>query len=69
MVMHDLTAAAVEADVAWLLQSGRLVAAGLTSEVLTESRLREVFNVPFEWLESASGGRRLAPITSSRGGG
>jgi len=69
MVMHDLTTAAAEADVAWLLQSGRLAAAGPAGEVLTESRLREVFNVPFEWLSSSTGGRRLAPITSSRSGG
>ncbi|MHC4414491.1 MAG: ABC transporter ATP-binding protein [Planctomycetota bacterium] len=51
IAMHDLPLASIVADDCWLLESGRLVAAGTTSEVLKLERLRAVFGVRFEWIE------------------
>jgi iron complex transport system ATP-binding protein len=48
IVVHDLTLAARLADEAWLLDEGRLVAAGATSELLVPERLSAHFGVPFE---------------------
>ncbi len=48
IVVHDLTLAARIADDAWLLDGGRLVAAGTTGELLVPERLTLHFGVPFE---------------------
>ena len=59
--MHDLPAAAAIADEAWLLDRGRLVAGGVTCDVLAVERLRKVFGVGFAWLPDAAGRPRLLP--------
>ena len=61
MALHDLTLAASVADDAWLLDDGRLVAAGPTCDVLNAERLADVFGVPFAWMNDASGNPRLLP--------
>lgn len=65
MVLHDITLAADEAQEAWLLQEGRLISAGPAADVLDTERLGRVFDVPFEWLASGSGARRLVPDAPS----
>jgi iron complex transport system ATP-binding protein len=59
IAMHDLTLAAASADDAWLLERGRLVAAGAVGDVLQVDRLREVYGVHFEWVATADGARVL----------
>jgi len=61
VAMHDLTLAVSLADECWLLEHGRLVAAGPTNEVISVEQLREVFGVGFEWIERPDGGRVLLP--------
>jgi iron complex transport system ATP-binding protein len=61
LAMHDLAMAALAADYVWLLQSGRLVAAGVPCEVLEAERLRQVFGVGFNWLTDRDGCPRLMP--------
>lgn len=51
IAMHDLKLAASTADECWLLDAGRLVAAGPTAEVMQIERLQSIFGVPFEWVE------------------
>lgn len=58
IAMHDLKLAASTADECWLLEAGRLVAAGPAVEVLEIDRLRAIFGVPFEWVRRPGG----API-------
>jgi iron complex transport system ATP-binding protein len=58
IAMHDLKVAASTADECWLLDAGRLVAAGPTAEVLQIDRLQGIFGVPFEWVDRPGG----API-------
>lgn len=55
IAMHDLKVAASTADECWLLDAGRLVAAGPTVEVLDIDRLRAIFGVPFEWVQRPGG--------------
>ena len=45
--MHDLSVAAALADDVWLLNEGKLVAAGPTDDVMTPSTLASVFGVDF----------------------
>ncbi len=61
VAMHDLTLAVSLADECWLLDHGRLVAAGPTREIISVQQLREVFGVGFEWIERPGGGRILVP--------
>ncbi len=64
VAMHDLTLALSLADECWLLDHGRLVAAGPTTEVISIERLHEVFGVGFEWIERPDGGRVLLPTSA-----
>lgn len=59
MALHDLSLAASIADEVWLLDAGRMVAAGPTCDVLTVERLQSVFGVDFEWVQAADGRARL----------
>ncbi|HVG20613.1 MAG TPA: ABC transporter ATP-binding protein [Blastocatellia bacterium] len=52
---HDLNAAARYADQIVLLQSGRIVASGAPSDVITDSAIREIFGVQIERAVSAKG--------------
>lgn len=47
IVLHDLGLAARYADEAILMKAGHLIAHGKTSEVMTEEKLSELFEVPF----------------------
>ena len=58
IAMHDLKLAADLSDDCWLLDAGRLVAAGPTAEVMQIDRLQGVFGVRFEWVGRPDG----API-------
>ncbi len=58
IAMHDLKLAANVSDDCWLLDAGRLVAAGPTAEVMQIDRLQAVFGVRFEWVQRPDG----API-------
>lgn len=58
IAMHDLKVAAGLCDECWLLDAGRLVAAGPTAEVMQIDRLKAIFGVSFEWVERGGG----API-------
>jgi iron complex transport system ATP-binding protein len=59
VALHDLTLAVSLADDAWLLRSGRLVAAGLAERVLAPERLESVFGVRFEQVRDSAGGTAL----------
>jgi iron complex transport system ATP-binding protein len=59
LATHDLTVAAATADDVWLLDRGRLMAAGPAREVLEVQRLREVFGVNFAWVDDHAGRPRL----------
>ena len=59
MVLHDVALAAQIADDIWLLQDGRLTAAGEKQEVLSLPRLEEVFGIAFQWLTDGGGRRHL----------
>lgn len=61
VAIHDLTLAAAIADDCWMLDEGRLVAAGPTPEVMQIDRLTDVFGVGFEWIERAGGPAVLLP--------
>jgi iron complex transport system ATP-binding protein len=61
VAMHDLPLAATLTDHAWLLQRGRLVAAGPTCDVLSVERLEQVFGVGFAWITDDQGRPRLLP--------
>lgn len=50
LAMHDLSLAASIADDAWLMDSGRLTAAGPACDVLEIERLHAIFRVKFEWV-------------------
>ena len=55
VVMHDLSLAARYADEAWLIDDGRLVAAGPWAEVLDPSRLEPVYGVSLRRLADEGG--------------
>lgn len=59
MAMHDLSMAAAVADDAWLLENGRLLAAGSACEVLAPDLLARVFGVGFMWVKDQSARARL----------
>jgi len=49
---RDLDLAVRYADRAWLMDGGRLVAAGRWDEVLTPDRLGPVYGLGLEWIDS-----------------
>lgn len=59
VAMHDLSLAATIADDVWLLEDGKLIAAGQRSDVLSVERLQAIFGVEFQWISDSSGRRRL----------
>ncbi|MHC5024662.1 MAG: ABC transporter ATP-binding protein [Planctomycetota bacterium] len=61
MAMHDVSLAALVADDVWLLDGGRVAAAGEAPAVLTPGRLEGVFGVPFSLSEIGDGGQILMP--------
>jgi len=61
VAVHDLSIAASRADDAWLMDAGKVVAAGPASEVLEPVRLGEVFGTAFEWGSRSDGSRWLVP--------
>ncbi len=63
IAMHDLKLAASLSDDCWLLDAGRLVAAGPTAEVMQIDRLEAVFAVRFEWIQRPD----AAPILHAGG--
>jgi iron complex transport system ATP-binding protein len=56
VVLHDLNLALRYADVCWMLQEGRLAAAGPVAEVLQPAAVEEVFNVSARWLQDGCKG-------------
>jgi len=66
IAMHDLSLAASIADDAWLLDAGRMVAAGPACDVLSIQQLQATFGVKFEWLQAADGSPRLLPAAPGR---
>ena len=64
MSLHDLGLASSICDHAWLLDQGRLVAAGDPSEVLAEDRLEAVYGARFERLQRADGRDWIIPTTT-----
>ncbi len=56
-VLHDLNMAMAYADDAWILENGRLAAAGPIEEVLTGPLIERVFNVSVELLPRPEGTR------------
>lgn len=48
IALHDVAAAASFADRAWLMDRGRLVASGPTSDTLSSALLESIFSVRFE---------------------
>lgn len=67
VAMHDLTAAATCADDVWLLDDGRLKAAGVVSEVMDVAKLELVFNTMFERVQLRSGRSVLVSIAPGTG--
>jgi ABC-type glutathione transport system ATPase component len=65
--MHDLTIAAASADDVWLLDGGRLKAAGPAREVMDVARLELVFNTMFERVRLQSGRHALVSIAPGIG--
>lgn len=49
--VHDIALAARAADDVWLMEQGRLAAAGPVCDVMTVSELNRVFGVGFEWID------------------
>ncbi len=61
LAIHDLAVAASAADDVWLLDHGRLVAAGAAAEVMLPGRLTPVFGVSFDLRGDDDGRTRLFP--------
>lgn len=61
VALHDLNIASRVSDRSILLQSGRVVMAGATDEVLSNARLEDVYRVGFERVRSADGGLIVVP--------
>jgi iron complex transport system ATP-binding protein len=59
IVLHDLALVSLLADDVWLLQDGRLAAAGPAGQVLQSDPLERVFGMPFEWVADTAGRRHL----------
>jgi iron complex transport system ATP-binding protein len=66
VVLHDLNLAARYADEAWLLDGGRLIAAGPWDQVLTAKRLEPVYRVRFDSLAVGEGKRPVFNIEPRR---
>jgi iron complex transport system ATP-binding protein len=66
-VLHDLNLAMTYADDAWVLDNGRLAAAGPIEEVLTIALIERVFNVAVELLPRP-GAARPVILTRPRAG-
>ncbi|WP_292836045.1 ABC transporter ATP-binding protein [Microbacterium sp.] len=64
MVLHDMNMAARYADHLVALSSGRIVAAGAPSDVITSQMIREVFGVDCQVIEDPVSG---APLVLPRG--
>lgn len=65
VVLHDLDLAARYADDAWLVDQGRLVAAGRWDEVLTPARLEPVYGLPLTQIDSNTDRPLLVVSTGS----
>jgi iron complex transport system ATP-binding protein len=63
LVTHNLSIAARYADRVILLDDGRLAAAGPTADVLTASRVEQVFGWPVDLVRTARGGTAIVPVT------
>lgn len=61
VAIHDLTTAAAVADECWLLDRGRLAAAGPAAAVLDVGRLESVFGVGFQRIERPGRSAVLLP--------
>jgi iron complex transport system ATP-binding protein len=61
-VLHDLNLAMTYADDAWVLENGRLAAAGSVEDVLQAPLIERVFQVKAELLSQASGARPVVLI-------
>ena len=64
MSLHDLGLASSICDEAWLLDQGRLVAAGDPSQVLAEDQLETVYGAKFERLQRSDGSDWIIPKTT-----
>ena len=62
LVTHNLSVAAQYADRVVLLDHGRLVAEGPPAEVLSASRVRDVFGWPVELIRGESGAPYIVPV-------
>ena len=64
IVLHDLNLAARYADDAWLMDRGKLVAAGPSQEVMAPDRLANVYGVGFKTLSPPADGtsKHRAPV-------
>ena len=62
LVTHNLSVAAQYADCVVLLDRGALIAHGSPAEVLTASRVRDVFGWPVELIHGASGAPYIVPV-------
>jgi iron complex transport system ATP-binding protein len=60
--MHELTLAAQYADRLWLLSRGRLVAAGLPDEIVTEALISEVYGAAVRVVSDAGGPVAVVPL-------
>jgi iron complex transport system ATP-binding protein len=68
VVTHDINLAAEFADQILLLKDGRMVAGGTPSEVLTEERLQEVFDLRvLVDAHPVSGAPRITPVHERQG--
>ncbi|MDG2094730.1 MAG: ABC transporter ATP-binding protein [Phycisphaerales bacterium] len=64
MSLHDLGLASAICDQAWLLDQGRLVAAGSPADVLNEAQLESVYGARFERLQRPDGRDWIIPTTT-----
>lgn len=61
VALHDLNIASRVSDRSILLESGRVVMAGATDDVLSDDRLEDVYRVGFERVRSTDGGLIVVP--------
>lgn len=62
--LHDLGLAGSVCDQVWLLDEGRLIAAGPPAEALEETRLEMVYGTKFERLHRSDGREWIIPTTA-----
>jgi iron complex transport system ATP-binding protein len=67
MALHDLGQAARYARRIVLMQAGSVVADGSPAEVLTAERIRQVYEVEVEVLQTAGGTPAIVPLRRSDG--